>query len=369
MSKEARHANDTEAAVETPTEGRADQALRVPMMRPLSDPTSIENLSLEYNEEIRDRIMTEARATELPEDLAFLVEYYDDVIGDRTEFLTRWLFYLFEELELSCVPAEHAETACEIKTIMTMYDTLLDDLSEKHDDLETFWEIAKAVLPRSEPDWDRDDLNQEYLDVGEKVWKTIDRKLKQAPRYEEFEEQFHFDMRQAVNAMDYSRVALRNPGLSNLTEAWHHSPHNMMMYGFVDVDVMFSPEFDRRDLRPLREVVDELQHMWRIGNWVITWERELEEHDYTAGIVIAARQRGLIDEEIIDELEAGETTAAEIADRIDETQIEESFVADWDRRRQRARLRADEFDSIDLDAYVDGMEFLMQNHLATRGHR
>jgi hypothetical protein len=252
---------------------------------------------------------------------------------------------------------------------MTMYDTLLDDLSEKHDDLDTFWEIAKAVLPRSEPDWDRDDLNQEYLDVGEKVWNTIQRKLEKAPRYEEFEEQFHFDMRQAVNAMDYSRVALRNPGLSNLTEAWHHSPHNMMMYGFVDVDLMFSPEFDRADMRPLREVVDELQHMWRIGNWVITWERELEERDYTAGIVVAARETGILDQETIGKLDAREISAKEVADRINETEIEESFIADWERRRQRSRLRADEIDSLDLDAYIDGMEFLMQNHLATRGHR
>lgn len=338
-------------------------------MESLSEAKTIEELSLEYNEEIGNEIMAEARTTDLPEDLAFLVDYYDDVIGDRTEFLTRWLFYLFEELELSCVPDEHSVLACEIKTTMTMYDTLLDDLSEKHDDLDTFWEIAKAVLPRSEPDWERDDLDSAYLDVAEKVWNTIDRKLREAPRYDEFDEQFHFDMRQAVNAMDYSRVALRNPELSNMTEAWHHSPHNMMMFGFVDVDLMFSPEFDRGDLRPLREVVTELQHMWRIGNWVITWERELEERDYTAGIVTAARQRGVVDQETIDALDAHEITADEVAARINQTEIEESFIADWDRRRRQARARADEFDSIDLDAYVDGMEFLMQNHLATRGHR
>lgn len=343
--------------------------MKAPEMSSVSETCSIDELCLDTGQARMETLREEARNTQLPEDIREVFGLYEQRIGDRNWFLYRWLHYVFEEIELSCVASEHSETVREIKTIMTIYDTLLDDLSEKHNDMETFWELAKFVIPGSEPTVYKDGLNEDYMVVGEAVWEAIESKLKTAPRYDEFKQQFHFDMRQAVNAMDYSRVAMEYEGASNATEMWHHAPHNMMMYGFVDADLMFSPEFDRSDMESLREIVHELQRMWRIGNWVITWERELEEHDYSAGVIIGARKAGVVTDEMLEQLENGEVSTDRVEELVRETRMEEVFLADWQNRRDTARRRADEVGSIDVDEYVDALEFLMENHLASRGHR
>lgn len=315
--------------------------------------------------EIRERV----EETTLPEDLQALVDCYEDALGVRNGFLWQWLYRVFDAVTLSCVPDEDVSTVCEIKTIMAMYNVLLDDLAEKHDDTETFWELSNAVVPGRETDWDRPDIDRKYARVGEEVWTVIEEKLRNAPRHDEFRTPFEFDMRQAINAMDYSWLELAHPELANLTETWEYDSHNIMLYALVDVDLMYAPNFDTADLGVLREIVYTFQQLWRIGNWVVTWEREIAEHDYGAAIIVAALKEGVITPDLLEQLEAGEVTPEAVTGPINQTDIEEAFLADWQRRRDHLRERTFDVNSFDVDALIDGIESLLQHHLASRGHR
>lgn len=315
------------------------------------------------------KLRDEVSETDLPPDLQSLVDTYEMTLDDRGGFLWQWLYRVFQSVTLSCVPDEEVETVSEIKTIMAMYNVLLDDLAEKHDDPGTFWELANVAYPDREPDWDRSDIDAGYMEVGREVWGTIESKLEAAPRHAEFREAFDFDLRQAINAMDYSRMQDGLPEMANLTETWEYDSHNIMLYALFDVDLMYSPEFSKADFGPLRELVYTCQQMWRIGNWVVTWEREVAEHDFTAAPIVAAVEEGAITWTLLADLEAGTVEPDAVIERIDRTDIENAFLADWQRRRDELRERSFGVKSFDVDALIDGMESLLRFHLSSRGRR
>lgn len=311
----------------------------------------------------------EVETVDLPADLQALVDTYESVLGDRGGFLWQWLYRVFQSVTLSCVPDERVETVSEIKTILAMYNVLLDDLAERHDDPGTFWELATVAYPDREPDWDRGDVDSGHATVAREVWATIEAKLATAPRHEEFREVFEFDLRQAVNAMDYSQIQDGTPELANLTETWEYDSHNIMLYALFDVDLMYAPSFSTADLGPLRELVYTCQQLWRIGNWVVTWEREVAEHDFSAAPIVAAIEEGAITRSLLAELEAGQVEPETVVERIRRSNVERAFLADWQRRRDRLRERSFGVESFDVDGLIDGMETLLRYHLASRGRR
>lgn len=314
-----------------------------------------------------ERLLQRIEETELPEDLQAVVDTYQETLDDRNVHQWKWLYVIFGEVTLSCVPDEHERTVRELKTMLSMYNVLLDDLAEEYRDSETFWELAKVCHPEADPNWDRSDIDGAYADVAREVWSAVQAKFQRAPRREEFVEQFEFEFRQAMEAMDYSRLAMDYDGMANLTETWLYGPHNMMIHAFGDVDLMFSPSFSRDDYDVVRETMLTFQEMWRISNWVATWEREVRECDFSAGVVVAALEKGVVTRDVLDELEAGRIDPEFVIDRIEDAGIEESFLADWQERRDRLRARDFDAETVDVDAFIDGMELQMKCRLASRG--
>ncbi|MFC7135534.1 hypothetical protein ACFQRB_00735 [Halobaculum litoreum] len=178
---------------------------------------------------------------------------------------------------------------------------------------------------------------------------------------------FGYDLRQALNAMEYSRVLNDHLAMANLGGATHYDAHNMVMFPYADVDVMYSPGFDAGDLGVVRELIWDLQRMARIGNWLTTWEREIGEGDYTAGVVVYALRNGIVTREQLEAATAdGDPTAV---DRIEAHGVEDVFLAEWRHLHRKVRDRDLTADSVDLDAFAEGMETVMDHHLASEGYK
>jgi hypothetical protein len=247
-----------------------------------------------------------------------------------------------------------------------MFVTVLDDLIENHGDRRTFEQARRLVQDPEAVDRSRVAVSDEYFDFIEQLWTEFSEGLEDAPRGEEFEEVFDYDCRQTLNAMDYSAVVNDNPRIANLGGAEHYDAHNMVMFPYADVDLMYSPDFDLADFGTVRDLLWDLQEMARIGNWLTTWEREITEGDYSAGIVVLALQEGVVTPE---ELEAAEDDEAAVIERIRDEEIEATFRDRWAQRYRAVRDREFDTDSVDLDALVDGMETVFQYHEASRGHK
>ena len=301
-------------------------------------------------------------AVELPPRVARLADEYERAFGDRDRFLWKWIHALFPEFTLSSVAEEHFAHVRAQKTVLTMYVTVLDDLLERHGDHRTFDEARKLPVDGATPDPDRAAVDAETFAFVERVWETFEEGLADAPRYDEFADVFDYDRRQAETAIEYSGILSENPHLANLTGARRVEAHNMVLFAYTDVDLMYSPAFDRTDFGSLRDLLWDLQEMARIGNWLTTWERELAEGDYSAGVVVLALQEGVVSPE-----EVREGGHDELVERIRDHGIEDRFRRRWSRLYRAARNRRLHAESVDVDRLVDGMETVYQFHVATRG--
>ncbi len=306
---------------------------------------------------------------ELPADCLLLVESYDDIVGDRNRFLWRWAHHLFPKLTLSSVDAGDVGALQDAKLRALMFVSILDDIGEMHQDHATFQEAAKIPFDHQTVDDDRDAVDTDVLTFANDVWEQFAPTIANGPRAGAFEEFVAFDMKQVLNAIDYSYVANQNIEFVTESELQTYDAHNMMLYIFADVDLVHSPGFDRTELSTFRRVIEHAQRMVRIGNWVTTWEREVYEGDFISGIVAHALDEGIVS---VEELRAarddgGPTDPETIVEAIRGHDVEDVFHRQWEDELTAAREFEDEIDTVDTGAYLDGIERVMEYHRASRG--
>jgi hypothetical protein len=306
----------------------------------------------------------------LPPTARNFADRYDRVVGDRDRFLWKWIHNLFDTFTLTSVPSRVRGAVYEQKTLLTMFVTVLDDLAESDADRDTFdvgrW-IPFEVDAAERGGAATDEVDGEVVDYLADLWDEIDAAIRDAPRYAEFVDLFEYDLRQTCNAMAYSGLVNDNPAIANRAETERHDAYNMTMFPYAGIDLMHSPSFDRSELGALRSILCDLQQMARIGNWVTTWERELAEGDISSGVVVCALRRGVIDYEEIAEADARDVER--LADRIRSQGIESEFTREWELRDRTVRKRTRELESVDAERIVDGIETVMNHHLASEGHK
>lgn len=320
-----------------------------------------QSLSIEQES---DDLLSEIQSVELPDSVIKHVEKYERIVDDRNRFLWQWIHKLFDAFTLSCVPAAKSQEVKGIKTLFTVYITTLDDLVETHNDTATFEEARRVARAPRTVDSGREGVDAELLGFVEELWAEIDERLRAAPRYEEFASIFSYDLRQGFNAMEYTRIVSDNKHIANAKGARTYGAHNMVLFPYTDIDLMFSPAFALEDLSGLRDLTWSLQKMARIGNWLTTWERELTEGDYSAGVIVQALQDGVV---APDELDPANANLDRVAERIKDEGVEDAFVAEWETRYEAVSDENHGIATVDADAFIEGMETVMEYHIASRG--
>lgn len=306
------------------------------------------------------------RALTLPSVITDLTTEYNSKIGHRDDFIWKWLYAVFPPIRLSSVPSPYNKTVRCDKVILTLFITLLDDLADVHGDTETFEQARKIPFSGETPNSTAPEVNETYLEFTQTVWKTFQRSLTDAPRYDEFEDIFYYDLRQSLNAMDYSWLLNDHPYIANTTGSDTYGPHNMTMFAYADIDIMYSPDFNETELGALRETIWDVQRLARIGNWVTTWEREIPEGDYTAGIVVRALSEGVVS---VSELNSPHISDKKLIKRIEEADIEDEFLQEWDELYRSLLQQEYKTESVDITAYIEGTETVRELHLLSRGQK
>ncbi|MFC5277832.1 hypothetical protein ACFPM1_03485 [Halorubrum rubrum] len=315
---------------------------------------------------------------DLPPAVRTFASRYDRVLGGRDAFLWKWIHNLFDEFTLSSVADDARSDVYELKTLLTMYVTVLDDLAEVSDERATF-DVGRRIPFRARTGADRatrsdddsgtarSDVEHDVLDFLADLWSEIETSIEDAPRYAEFVDVFEYDLRQTCNAMEYSRLLNHNVSMANRTEAERYDAYNMTVFPYACLDLMYSPSFDRAEFGVLRSLLCEIQQMARIGNWITTWERELAEGDVSSGVVVCALRRGVVSSEELDDPD--DRTVECLIDRIESNGIESEFIREWEIRNRTVRKRAAEIRSVDGEAVVDGIRTVMNHHLASEGSK
>ncbi len=316
-----------------------------------------------------DKVLSAVKSRDLPADVQSVVEEYDRTVGERDHFLWKWLDAAIPQLALSTVEPRYEQLAQNAKLLASVFVSTVDDVAEIDGDWETYEEATKIPFGRDESNLDRPGVDPDLLAFARDVWEQFESGLGAGPRSDEFEAIRHFDLRQVLNAIEYSYVANQHPETVTEDELWAYDSHNMMVLFYADVDLAFSPAFDRDDLGSLRRILLRGQRMARIGNWTTTWERELYEGDVSSGVIGRALEQDVLSLEEVRRIRNAPTEAVvePVVERIRDRGLEDAFVDRWRAEYDAIEAMEPKPDSIDVRSYLDGLESVMHHHLASEG--
>jgi hypothetical protein len=310
-------------------------------------------------------------AVDLPPELAGFARRYEEMGGERDVYLWKWCWDLQYARNpgfmFSSVPEKYRREAALAKSLLGMAATFIDDVSDtlkdKHllDAILTIPFDGEGAIPENlgERGYLRAMLVRDTLRAAHDV-------LSAGPRWEEFRPALHYDLGQTWNSFVYAYLVNTHPELMNITESRIYTSHTMMFYIFADIDAVFSPSLDIEEIPRLRGVIWHAQQMSRIGNCVSTWEREVRDEDVTSGVVGYGMSTGAIRPADLREI-AREEKKREIITILTENRLEENLFRDWEQNRQRILDIGKEVRSVDIGAYLEGIERVMLYYLSSRG--
>lgn len=304
----------------------------------------------------------------LPDTIEELIDEYQDVKYARPPFMWKWVHRLAPYNTLPSVDDEFRDKVPVDKTLLILFITLLDDVLEKGGDRSTFIELSQVPFEKHTESTPVDGVDQKYLTFGRRVWNTIEARIQKSPKYDVYDALFRYDIRQAINAIEYSKIAIQRPDLATTGDLERYESHNMAMFAYASIDLMHSSTDVRDEFNTLREVIWTAQLMARIGNWVSTWERELQEGDYSAGPIIYALENGVITQAELADIREGDIEHTdELVERIKDHGIEKKFLTRWENLYHRLQGYNAQFEKFDLEPFIEGTEEVLRYHLASTG--
>jgi len=301
---------------------------------------------------------------DLPYELKEWVAEYEKV-GERPSFLWKWIYRSVQIITSPTVSEKYQRSLWVTKTLIIMFITLLDDVSDRTMNKVLLDELLKIPPRKSKIDISSlSEGDKRYLDTAEALWSHIRKRIQDYPRYREFKDLFEYDIFQVLHVMRYSFLVNQNPLLINKIESWLYPPYNMQGFVSYTVDLMCSPGFSKKNLNILRKLIWFLQNMAKIGNWVSTWERELMEGDYTSGVIAYVLDNEILSHQDLMDMEPGKAIKL-----IKDKKIEQEILKKWEQNYHRVKEIGRGIEEIDTQEILDKAEKLLILHLSSRGKK
>ena len=290
-------------------------------------------------------------------------------LGDpnRNEYLWKWIFRGTEVFTGNRVSKKLLPNLLESKLLLFILDTFFDDIADKYKlrNKKLLKEILKVPFQQEYIEFNK--LNRkekECVNFAIDLWDRIEKKIRKFPRYKEFKDIFEYDVSQFLNVIKYSYLVHKNNYLLNKTENWMYLPHSMQVVINTTLELMCMPKFDVKELGKFREVAWNAQKMSRIGNWVSTWEREIDEKDFTSGVFVYALDSGVIS---INDIQKG--NKSKIIKKIRNSKIERKLLKEWEQNYYEINKLARKIKSVDVRSIPQALEKVLFFHLSSRGYK
>ena len=298
---------------------------------------------------------------EFPENLQPWVNRYQQV-GERGLYLWRWCLYAVDLMTLSSVDDSQHAIVRDTKFLIGMFNCLIDDVADQvhnHRFVRSLLTLTRGGTPVGETPEER--LVAAFVT---EVWKEIWLRAARLPRFQEFEQLLAFDLRQLCTTVEHSDLTSQLPELVNQIEHDLYSSHGMMVTVAATLDLMASSVFDRRDLGGLRSVLWHAESMARIGNMVSTWEREIDDGDFSSGVFLEAVWQGKLQP-----TDLRPDNEARLVRAIISSNIEGQFLQRWETHRTQVRRLGSHLSSIDIEDYIGRLDQLLESEIFSHGRK
>jgi hypothetical protein len=222
------------------------------------------------------------------------IKLYSTVGHRNADFLFKWINSVYDYFYLPSLDQNYKKTIMLDKTKLTIFDVLVDDLADNADtrDKEILEQAIKIPWNGTKA------YNNNYLEVTKKIWQDCIESIKHYPRFKEFEDIFYFDLDKTMHSMKYSYLA-NQMDINNLLEDEMYIPHGCMVILHADMDLMCSPDFDKKELKKVRPIFHWVEDIVHIGNLMNTYAKEIEEADFSSPIISLAINKGIIDKQMV----------------------------------------------------------------------
>ena len=296
-----------------------------------------------------------------PDNLRDWVDRYQQV-GERSIYLWRWCLFAVDLMTLSSVEYSQRASVRDTKFLIGMFNCLIDDVADQAHNHQ--FVRSQLTLTRGGTPVGVTPAEQELAAFITQVWHEIWHRAAQLPRFWEFEQLLAFDLRQLCTTVEHSDLTVQLPELVNQIEHDLYSSHGMMVTVAATVDLMASPGFDRRDLSGLRSVLWHAESMARIGNMVSTWEREIDDGDFSSGVFMEAVWQGKLQPH-----DLRSDNEARLVRAIISSNIEGQFLRRWEAHRTQVLHLGRHMSSIDIEDYTGRLDQLIESEIFSHGHK
>jgi len=321
-----------------------------------------EQILKQITPEVVEKEVERIKKVKLPPKLEKCVEEYEKV-GDRDRFLWKGLYAFAPYGSLPGVMDEYWQSVLETKIISMIFVTLADDLVDKHRNKKLFNEISGIPFNTDFKIDKKLPLNQQgYLENAWRIWNVLEKEIKKYPHYEEFEELLKFDYQQVLNSLKFGYLLNKNLYLLNYSECKTYLPYNMQVFVNCDFDIMCLSGFDIKELGVLREIISRSQIMARIANCLSTWERELEENDFSSFVFVYAVKNG-----IVNTRELKKRNKDEIRRKIKLSDCQEYLLDEWNKSYDEIRNLTKKIKSVNISQYLKGSETILSIYIINKG--
>jgi hypothetical protein len=304
--------------------------------------------------------MKATRELALPEEMQKWVDEYAK-LGRRNPLTWKRTYRHSCVVNFSKTNKDNVDFLQNTKFMMFMFIILLDDVADVYQSKALLEEILKIPYEARYIQLNRLKLpEQKYLKFTLKLWKALLGRLKTCPNYKQFEELFEYNNRQMLHGRRYGYLVNRKPWLINRTEIQAYLPASVCSMQILEdftIDFMFAPNLDLAEYGKVRELIGRTQQMTRRGNWVSGWIKELEELDFTSGVVAYALDEGVVTAEELSQLTAENYMQA--VDKIRKSNVEKELLMEWEDYYHANMETAKEIKSTDAAKYVAGIEQLL----------
>jgi len=307
-------------------------------------------------------LMQDIAKITLPEILNDFIETYQQIGGERGTFLWKWVYHNLHYYTLSSVSPDEKEKIITLKTLLTIFVAIFDDMADVDKDVKTIYELQKVPHHVEQVDLSKvSEKNRQLFALSLDIWRYFIAAIREHPRYSYFEDMLFFDVKQLINSFLYACIINQNPSLMSYSESAIYGYHNMMMIIYCDVDLIASQNIKNEEVPILREIFWRGQKMGRIGNWLTTWKREIKDNDFSSGIFAY--------HVITHELSSPITFQHQhdIEQSINNSETEEHFFSEWQRYFSEIKTLGQSVDSIDVNHYLLALENLLKNHILSSG--
>jgi len=320
----------------------------------------------------RNSILEQVAASPLPESFHSFELNYEAHFEARDRFLWKWVWAIFKNnqdgIMLSSVPADRVTLCAEIKLLLTMADVIVDDAADQGKDKVFLDALLKVPFENDKIDPRLSENDKKKVELLKSIFKYIYEKFESMPFWKNFSGIIEFDLKQVWNSCLYSFLLNQRPSILNYSESMHFSSFNMMIFLYLDTDLIFSEGIDENEIGGIREITMKTQEMARIGNWITTWEREIDESDLSSGIFAKIVTDGHITADRLKRHLQNEDTST-LYMLIKESLIENKLLDEWEDSREAALELAGSIKSVDMIKYVQGFDRVLMLHLASAGHK